>query len=257
MKAMILSAGYGKRLGNLTKNIPKPMLNLHGYPILAYIIYNLVSQGFDQIVINLHFHAQAVSSYFGDGSQWGASLFYSRERELLGTGGGIKNVENYFENEKIFLIHYGDVITNQNFLKMIESHNRNQALATLLLHKRSNSNSVIELDADSRIASFHERPIKEAVKGNASSWVNSGICLCTPEIFQYIPEEGSVDLVRNVFVPLVASNRLFGFPLSGYRCAIDSPERLDVARQAIAQGVPGLSSISKLAFFYNGNHQNY
>ena len=243
MKAMILSAGYGSRLGNLTKKIPKPMLDVQGYPILAYIIYNLVAHGFDQIAINLYFNPQEIKNYFGDGSQWGASIVYFYEPELLGTAGGVKNMEGNFKNENSFLIHYGDIITNQDFTKMLEFHDQNQALATLLLHQRPNSNSAIGLDSDSRITSFLERPTMEQQVKIVAPWVNSGVCLCTPEIFQYIPEEKPSDLPRNVFVPLVPSKRLFGYPLSGYRCAIDSPERLEALRQAIAEGVPGLLSM--------------
>jgi len=88
MRAMVLSAGYGTRLGNLTREMPKPMLFLEGRPMLEHIICHLARQGFDQIAINLHFKPEIVQNYFGDGSKWCVKITYSYEPELLGTARG-------------------------------------------------------------------------------------------------------------------------------------------------------------------------
>ena len=71
MRAMVLSAGYGTRLGDLTQETPKPMLRLQERPMLEYIICNLARHGFNQIAINLHFMPDAIRDYFGDGSRLG------------------------------------------------------------------------------------------------------------------------------------------------------------------------------------------
>ena len=92
MKAMILSAGYGTRLGDLTREIPKPMLPLGDRPLLEYILRNLLRHGFDEVAVNLHFMPEAIRDYFGDGSAWNCRLIYSHEAELLGTAGGVKNM---------------------------------------------------------------------------------------------------------------------------------------------------------------------
>jgi NDP-sugar pyrophosphorylase family protein len=235
MKAIVLCAGYGTRLGELTQEIPKPMLPLNGQPMLAYILGNLKRHGFDEIAINLHFKPEMIRAHFGDGAAGGIKITYSHEPHLLGTAGGVKNVETYFRGAREFLVHYGDVVTDQNFKGMIEFHREHQALATLLVHQRVNSNSVVSLAPDGRVIGFLERPTEVVRQTVKSPWVNSGICICSPEILSFIPANEPCDLPRDVFTPLVATGRLYGFPLSGYRCAIDSPARLAEARAALAE----------------------
>lgn len=236
MKAMLLCAGYGTRLGELTREIPKPMLPLNDHPMLAYLIAHLKRQGFDEIVINLHFKPELIQNYFGDGSRFGVKLAYSHEPVLLGTAGGVKNVERFLRNEPAFLVQYGDILTDQDFTAMLRFHRERNALVTLLAHQRAKSNSVMTLDTERRITSFLERPTEEARQGQTSPWVNSGICVCAPEVLAHIPSNTACDLPRDVFPRLVGTGRLFGFPLSGYRVAVDSPERLAEARAALAEG---------------------
>ncbi len=235
MKAMVLCAGYGTRLGELTKEIPKPMLLLDGQPMLAYILANLKRHGFDHIAINLHFKPELIQNHFGDGARLGVKVTYSHEPTLLGTAGGVKKMEEFFRNEPAFLVQYGDIITDQDFRRMTQFHRERNALATLLVHQRKKSNSVVTLDDEQRITSFLERPTDEARQGRTSPWVNSGVCICAPEILDHIPPHTACDLPRDVFPKLAATRRLFGFPLTGYRCAVDSPERLAEARAALAE----------------------
>src|SRR5262245_24815802 len=134
VKAMVLCAGYGTRLGALTRDIPKPMLPLAGYPMLAYIIAHLHTHGFDQLAVNLHFRPEIIRDYFGDGSAWKVSLVYSEEPRLLGTAGGLRKMASFFHNEEAFLVHYGDIITDQDFTAMLRFHRQKHALVTLLTH---------------------------------------------------------------------------------------------------------------------------
>jgi len=236
MKAMVLCAGYGTRLGELTRDVPKPMLPLQDQPLLAYIISHLARHGFDQIAVNLHFMPETIRNYFGDGSRWHVRLSYSNEPELLGTAGGVKKMEYFFHDEEAFLVQYGDVITDQDFTAMLKFHRERKALATLLLHQRVRSNSIVSLGQDGQIIGFLERPTEDQRRGVESPWVNSGICVCNSGILDTIPTNVPCDLPRDIFPRLVDSGRLYGFPLSGYRCAIDSPERLADARSALAEG---------------------
>jgi mannose-1-phosphate guanylyltransferase/phosphomannomutase len=236
MKAMVLAAGFGTRLGDLTRDLPKPMLPIAGHPLLAYLLGHLRSQGFNEVAINLHFHPEAIRDHFGDGSRWGMRLTYSLEETLLGTAGGVRNIAAYFRSESEFLVQYGDVITDQDFAPLLKLHRERNALATLLVHERARSNSMVEIAADGRITGFLERPTDAERERIRSSWVNSGVCLCSPEILDLIPDGRPSDFPRDVFRPLLTTGRLFAVPLSGYRCAIDSPERLASAREAIASG---------------------
>jgi len=221
MKAIILSAGYGTRLGSLTKDMPKPMLNINGKPMLEYIINNLKKHNFTNLMINLHFMPEKIKSYFDDGSDFGVKITYVYEKELLGTAGGVKNVENFFkETNEPFLVHYGDVVNEQDFTDMLKFHKEKNALATLLLHQRKKSNSVVSLDDENRIIGFLERPSDEKRKGIRSPWVNSGVCICQPEMLDLIPGNTACDLPRDIFPENIESGKLFGFPLNSFRCAL-------------------------------------
>ena len=110
-------------------------------------------------------------------------------------------------------------------------------MATLLVHQRARSNSVIGLDDEQRIVAFLERPDESQRQTLVSPWVNSGIALCESELLDAIPAGGACDLPRDVYINLIGSRRLFAFPLTGYRCAVDSPDRLKEARRAAAEGI--------------------
>jgi len=232
MRAMILCAGYGTRLGSLTQEIPKPMLPIAGKPLLEYIVANLARHGFREIAINLHFKPKIIQEYFGDGSKWGVWFEYAHEPELLGTAGGVKRMEGFLSRDDCFMVHYGDVLTDQDFSAMLDFHRDRKALGTLLVHKRAKSNSVVTMDRSGRITCFLERPERE-VHVHGEVWVNSGVCVLSRDIFNHIPQNGFSDLPRDVFSQIAKEERLFGYPLTGYRCAIDSPERYEDAQRAI------------------------
>lgn len=236
MKAMVLCAGLGTRLGGLTSHMPKPMLPLGGQPMLAFLLGHLRAQDIRHIAINLHFLPEAIRGHFDDGSRWGLKLTYSEETTLLGTAGGVKRMAPIFHGEREFLVQYGDVVTDQDFGAMVRFHRERRALATLLVHERPRSNSVIALDAQGRIEAFLERPSEAERARVLSTWVNSGVYVLDPAILDHVPAETTADWPRDIFTRLVEGGRLFGFPLSGYRCAVDSPERLDAARADTASG---------------------
>jgi mannose-1-phosphate guanylyltransferase/phosphomannomutase len=235
MRAMVLCAGHGTRLGDLTRDVPKPMLRLQGRPLLEYLIAHLGRQGFGQVAVNVHFMPHVITDYFGDGSRWTVSLAYSHEAELLGTAGGVKRMEHFLRTEDPFLVQYGDVLTDQDFTAMLRFHRERRAMATVLVHQRARSNSVVTLDQAGRVVGFLERPSDDARSGVDSTWVNSGVCICEPGVLGVIAADIPSDLPRDVFPELMDSGRLFGFPLSGYRCAVDSPERLAEARSALVE----------------------
>jgi mannose-1-phosphate guanylyltransferase/phosphomannomutase len=248
MRAMVLCAGYGTRLEELTREVPKPMLRLNGRPMLEYILVNLKRHGFDQIAINLHFMPEAIRAYFGDGSRWRLALTYSHETELMGTAGGVKRMQDFLRRGDAFLVHYGDVITDQDLTALLRFHEQRRASITLLVHERKKSNSVVVLGNQNQVVRFLERPADSERIAVESIWVNSGVCICSPEVLDAIPSGVACDLPRDVFPKLITGGRMFGFPLSGYRCAIDSPDRLEEAQAALAEGrcaIDALESVNR------------
>ena len=206
---MILAAGKGTRLGNLTNNTPKALLPIEDIPVIHYQLLWLKTHGISDVAINLHHCGEKIKDAVGDGSRFEMNIRYSPEETLLGTGGGIKRMEAFFGNT--FFVVYGDVLTNFNLQEMILFHQKQQTLATLALIERSNLKDIgiVRINEQCRLTGFEEKPSRHPVKGE---FVNSGIYLLNREIFDYIPEESSCDLASDLFPKLIEAD----LPLYGY-----------------------------------------
>src|SRR5690606_23592320 len=99
MKAMVMAAGLGTRLRPLTYEVPKPLVPVGNRPVIELILRLLASQGFEQVISNLHWFPETIRERLGDGSALGVELTYSYEERLLGTAGGVRNVREYFGDE--------------------------------------------------------------------------------------------------------------------------------------------------------------
>lgn len=231
IKAVILAAGFGSRMGVLTKNTPKPMLKVGGKPILYYTVSQLVKYGVTDICMNLHYHHEQITDYFGDGEKFGASISYVYEKFPSGTAGGVRVLENCLgEYDKLFVI-YGDILTDIDFGKLLESHDSG---ALIVLHKRKKSNSIVEVDlANNEITKFLERPPEAEFEGRDKFWVNSAIYLMDRGVVERIPGEGDCDFPKDIFPSLVEEKKLKAYFLDSNRIAIDDADRLKKANEEI------------------------
>ena len=236
MKTLVLCAGMGTRLGDLTINTPKPMLPICEKPLLAYTLEYLAGHGLTDIAINLHYHAEQIRSVFKDGSQYGVRISYFDEEKLLGTAGALRNMTHWLVNDDCLVV-YGDILTDQDLSPLIDCHTEKSSFATLLVHKRKKSNSIVKIDAHGQIVCFRERPSEEErrryVKDGEDVWVNSGVQIVSNRAVKYIVEHEAFDLPRDVYCNVYEQEAIFAVPLTGFRVAIDSPERYEQARQAV------------------------
>jgi NDP-sugar pyrophosphorylase family protein len=238
-KALVLCGGYGTRLGKLTQALPKPLLPVGDVPLVGHTLALLAHHGIDQVAINTHFLPEAVEDALEDGARFGVDLHYAHEPKLLGTAGALANLRDYFADASTILVIYGDLLTDQDLRELVDQHERHSALATLLLHRRERSNSIVAMDADGRLSAFLERPSDEVRRRagiGKDAWVNSGVQVISPELLAEIPDGVALDLPKDVYAHRVAEGRFFGVPLTGYRCAIDSPERYREAVLALESG---------------------
>ena len=235
MRALVLCAGYGTRLGALTTSTPKPLLEVGGRPILSHIIANLVRQGIGEVAVNLHFQADQIVDELATRPVPGATVHVVREDVLLGTLGSAKNLESYLAAQGPFLLHYGDVLTDAHFGDLITAHRDKGVPAAIAVHERAGSNSVAVIDGEGMVQRFLERPGIAERQSAGSSWTFSGIAVLSPAILETMPP-GPCDLPRDLLPTLASQGLLAAVPLQGYRCAVDSPERLEEARLAAASG---------------------
>ncbi len=227
MKAMILAAGEGRRLRPLTNHLPKPMLPVGGKPLLEHIIINLRHSGITEFAVNLHHLPQAVTDYFGDGSRLGVKLRYSIEDRLLGSAGGVKRVEDFFDEP--FVVYYGDVFTLADIRPMIAHHYRSGVLATMGLYPVPDpwNRGIVEMDAAHLITRFVEKPAPEEAFSNLA---NAGIYVLEPDILSRIPADQPFDFGRDVFPALLADGqRVAGYVIGDTLIDIGLPEKYEEA----------------------------
>lgn len=225
-KAVILAAGFGTRMKEYTKDLPKPMLPLNGRPMIEYTIRQMAAHGIKDIAMNLHYHADKISGYFGDGENFGVNITYLYEDAPSGTAGGVKKLSSFCSDADNLLVIYGDIITDLNYSEFFSDHLKHQGLATICVHKRKTSNSIIAFDSSHKITSFIERPDDATLNMYKDGiWVNSAIYCFKPEILKFIKNEGVQDFPKDVFPLLIPRNELYAYELSAKRFAIDSEEK--------------------------------
>lgn len=224
MKAVILSAGLGKRMHGLFPNTPKAMIPINGRPILEHHIKHLKKFGVKKFYINLHHLPEAIKDYFGDGDEFGVEIKYSFETKLLGTSGALVNFKDEF-NES-FIVLYADIFTSLDFGKFIKFHKKNNSQATLLVHKTdhpSDSDFVV-IDKKHRITNFYFSPHKKPVTDTNLS--NAAIYILEPEVLQFLPSFFPSDFMEDFFpVLLKKAVRLYGYASDEFSKDIGVPER--------------------------------
>ena len=115
MKAMILAAGFGKRLGRLTQNIPKPLIQVQGKALIDYHLEKLIKSGFETVVINLHYLGEQIEEHITSNFSGKIKIIFSHEKEILGTCGGISNAINHFGNDD-FLVLNADIFSDIDYV---------------------------------------------------------------------------------------------------------------------------------------------
>jgi mannose-1-phosphate guanylyltransferase len=188
MKAMILAAGLGTRLRPITYGMPKPMVPVLNRPVMEHIARLLARHGFADAIANLHWFPDLIEAHFGDGSALGIDLSYSREQQLLGTSGGVRNAAGFLGDS--FLVISGDALTDIDLAAMREFHESHDGIATLATKRVADTSQfgVAITDGDGRIQGFQEKPDPaEAL----SDLANCGIYMFRAEIFDFFPEPGA------------------------------------------------------------------
>lgn len=222
MKAVILAAGKGERLKDVTDRIPKPMIDFRGRPILEHNIALCRKYGITDLFINTHHLHAVIQTYFGDGSRFGVSIRYSYEQMLLGTSGAVNNFRSFLYADPFFVI-YGDNYSQYDLHSLIQQYEQSHALAVIGFHWRDYTaeSGVAEFDAKGRVVRFVEKP---KLGESDSHWVNAGIYYVQPKIHSYIPN-GYSDFAKDIFPKLLQDGQpIYGVCSKADVRAFDTPE---------------------------------
>jgi mannose-1-phosphate guanylyltransferase/phosphomannomutase len=209
MKAVVMAGGEGSRLRPLTIRRPKPMVPIVGKPVMEHILNLLKRHGITEVVVTVQYLASNIEDYFGNGSQFGMRITYSREDVPLGTAGSVKNAEEQLTEP--FLVISGDALTDYDLTEIIRYHNEKKSLATLLLAHVYNplEYGVIITNEDGHITQFLEKPSWGEV---FSDTINTGIYVLDPQIFSYFEKNKPYDFSQELFPYMLKK----GDPIYGY-----------------------------------------
>ena len=177
---IIMAGGKGTRLGELTRNCPKPMLKIGSKPILETIIAHLSSFGFHDFYISVNHLKEQIMEYFAKGEKMGVKISYLHENKPLGTAGALANFEQ--QNSEPVIVMNGDIYTDMDFSALIDIHKSNNAAATVCLRKYDCQIPYGVVRTNNRqITTIEEKPV-------LSYFVNAGIYTFDPMILKMIPK---------------------------------------------------------------------
>jgi NDP-sugar pyrophosphorylase family protein len=235
MKAVILAGGKGTRLKPYTTVFPKPLMPIGGKPILEIIISQLRSHGLTDIIITTGHLSELIIAFFGDGSQLGVNIKYSKEDKPLGTAGGLGLIKE--ELKESFLMVNGDTLTTLNFSELIDYHKRSSAIGTIALKTRGSyiDFGIVELDSSNRITGYTEKPTVDHL-------VSMGVYVFEPRVVEYIKPGERLDFPDLVRTLISKKEKVNGFIFDGYWLDIGRPEDYEKANEEIEE----LSKILKL-----------
>lgn len=203
MKAMVLAAGLGERMRPLTLKRAKSSLPLFNKPFILHAVDYLRRFGIRDIAINLHHQPDSIKSLSARINSLDVNVLFSFERDILGTAGGIKKLENFFGSEPFVLMN-SDFVADINLDEVIEYHDKEKPLATLTLQKSETSAySKVKTEADGNI---------KAIGDPEGEHIFCGLHIVEPEVLKAIRAEEKVDINKDVYSSLLAQ----GLTIKGY-----------------------------------------
>lgn len=183
----LMAGGFGKRLRPYTDDCPKPLLEIGGKPILETIIENFVKAGFKQFFIAVHYRAEQIKNYFGNGERWGISIAYIDELEPMGTAGAIGLLPEQLPDVPLIVMN-GDILTQIDFARLLAYHNEQQAIATMCVRQYEYQipYGVVSVEQQ-RIVGIEEKPLQHCL-------ANAGIYVLDHSLINCIARQTKLDM---------------------------------------------------------------
>lgn len=231
MKTVIMAGGRGTRISGLVKNIPKPMIQIDGIPVLEREIACLKEQGFDDIIITVGYLGQIIMHYFGDGSgisrvtgrPFGVHIAYYVEKEPLGNAGALYKIRNQLTDD--FLLLNADSMFDVDLDRFVAFHREHGGLVTLFTHPNRHpyDSGLIIADENKIVQQWLTKEDKRP------EWyqnrVNAGLHIINPVILDSPVAAGRVDLDRQLLKPLCGTGKMFCYDSPEYIKDMGTPER--------------------------------
>jgi mannose-1-phosphate guanylyltransferase len=228
MKAFLLAAGEGKRLGELTKKTPKCLLPIGGKPLLEIWLEICEKFHIQEVLINGHYLHQQVERYLEKNrNNFSLKINYIYESELKGTGGTVRDNFDFVEKEEFFFIFHADNFTNINLTEFKKFHLTKKALLSLALYYTTlpeQCGIVEKMDKEGRILTFREKPLFPS-----SNLASAALFLASPLIKKDFPPRGKFDFSKEILPRY--EGKMFGYLIKGFNIDIGTPENYRKAQE--------------------------
>ncbi len=234
MKVVILAGGYGTRLSELTRDIPKPMVEIGGYPILWHIMQIYAAHGFNEFVVALGYKGNLIKKFFIDyyannsdlvvnlkdgsievksvqGLDWKITLVDTGEGTL--TGGRVKRLKPYLD--ETFMLTYGDGVSDVDLTELLKFHKKNQTLVTMTTIHPTSKYGKLEINESNKVEYFVEKP------EFGGDWINGGFMVMEPEFLDWIDNDQTI-LEQQPLLKATETGNLSAFKHTGFWYCMDA-----------------------------------
>ncbi len=242
MKAVILAAGKGTRMGQLTQELPKPMLSVRGRPILEHILAGIVDAGIREACIVTGWRAEVIEAHFGDGSRFGVRLSYARQEVQDGTGRAPEYAKAFVGGAD-FLLTYGDILVRPDtYSRMIQRFTGGDfaGVITVTLGQDISQGGINLFDEDFCLKRLVEKPsptqleelrLEGLLRPGDPVYYNAGIYLFRPGIYDFTAQltkstRGEYELTDAISMLIASGRRLAGLEIEGRWVDVRDPEVL-------------------------------
>jgi dTDP-glucose pyrophosphorylase len=215
---LVMAGGLGKRLGDLTRKVPKPLMRVGGKAILDLLLEDLASQGLRKVLIAVNYRADLIEEHVGDGSRFGTEVTYVRESEPLGTAGAIRLAAAHL-TEPEFIVANADLLTHVNFRELLSFHRRegHQLTVGVIESTLQFRYGLIETKG-TRVTAIREKP-------SLKHFINAGIYVLDRGLVSLVPEVGRFDM--DALIAAAMRHSVVGcFPIHEYWTDIGEPDDL-------------------------------
>ena len=222
-KVFLMAGGLGSRLRPLTNDIPKPMLQVGGRPILQTIIEKFIDEGFQDFYLSVNYKKEIIQEHFQDGSEFGCNIKYIEETKRMGTAGALSLLDN-IPSEPMIVMN-GDLLTRVKFENILDFHNNSKSIATMGIREYNFQVpfGVVNIDG-SEIVDISEKP-------SHKFFVNAGFYVLSPEAIAKIPKDEFYDMPTLFDDLRYSDEKTVAFPIREYWIDIGRKEELDKANE--------------------------
>ena len=217
MKVVLLAGGFGTRLSEYTRTIPKPMIDIDGKPILFHIMKFYAKHGFKNFYIALGYKGEIIKKFFNRKFfDWNINLIETGKNTM--TGGRLKRLKKYIGKET-FMMTYGDGLSNINLKKLLKFHKKNKKLVTLTAVRPPARFGALKLKGH-HVSYFKEKSRLD------EGWINGGFFVMEPEFLKFIKNDNTY-LEREPLEQVTKKKQLAAFKYEGFWQCMDTKRDKD------------------------------